>query len=153
MTNRRRFLADCAAAAATVALVPLSAGAMGPEEVALDAIPLSAFAASQGSVFWLLTGGGSPVPLELTAVVTPSARSRPSVHGHGDAGNEKFTLMFQGSAEAAIEHGVHRMQQRRLGSFSLFLAPVFSRNSAEPCYEAVFNRPARAGAAVKRSLT
>lgn len=57
----------------------------------------------------------------------------------------RFSIIFTGSVDAAIEQGLYKMSHGRIGEFELFIVPV-GKDAEVFFYEAVFNRlkePAR----------
>jgi len=61
-----------------------------------------------------------------------------------DARNERFCLLFRGSAHQLLAQNTYVFEHPRLGDLTLFIVPIGSREGAPHCYyEAVFNYPTR----------
>jgi len=141
MTSRRRFLRDSSLLA--VALLPASAlaGRIGARTSSLDQIRFGAFAANAGSTFWVLQDRGPAIGLELARAeqqppVNPSQAAAP------DAWNEKFSLVFRGLPNQALDADTYLFEHNRLGRFEMYITPIGLPNDAYQRYEAIFNRPA-----------
>lgn len=53
--------------------------------------------------------------------------------------SERFSLIFQGPADAPLAQGTYQFEHDQLGAFDLFIVPVGQDQSGMQ-YEAVFNR-------------
>jgi len=138
MHTRREFLVNCSVVGFAASLTPTAlAAARKSRHVELDEVTLNALAAQVNTAFFAHTTAG-PVPLWLTGIETPRE------HGGLDAGNEKFTLVFVGAPEQALEQNTYSFEQSALGIFPLFISRVGSRDTTRAYYEAVFNRPPEA---------
>ncbi len=57
-----------------------------------------------------------------------------------DGKKEAFTLTFRGDNRSPLKQETYMIEHDRLGTFSLFLVPVVSRDKSAKYYEAVINR-------------
>jgi hypothetical protein len=123
MTSRRRFLRDSSFFA--VALLPASvlAGRIGARTTSLDQLRFGAFAAHAGSTFWVLQDRGPAIGLEL-AQATLQPPVNPSQATAPDAWNEKFSLVFRGLTNQALDADTHLFEHDRLGRFEMFITPI-----------------------------
>jgi hypothetical protein len=71
----------------------------------------------------------------------PQPTIRPGALPSPDAGNEKFSLLFEGAKDRPLEQNTYTFEHSALGRFLIFIVPVFSAASPQACYEAIFNRP------------
>jgi len=53
---------------------------------------------------------------------------------------ECFSLVFCGTADAALDQRTYRMEHGSLGEFALFLVPIGPAEDGRPQFEAVINR-------------
>jgi hypothetical protein len=80
----------------------------------------------------------------LKAPVAPPTPARPGHRPPGDAGNEKFSLIFSGPKEALLASAIHQFEHRHLGRFEMYIGQIGARDTDGVRYEAVFNQPAPA---------
>jgi hypothetical protein len=141
MQTRRHFLARCsvAAAGASIASTAVLVAAPGHRETPLDQISLAQFAAQLNTSFIVRTDSGT-ARLRLVEV-NPLPDS---TAGAGDAGNEKFVLVFQGPAASTLGQDTWQFDHRAIGRFSMFIVPVGSLDTTHSYYESTFNRPRNA---------
>jgi hypothetical protein len=147
MSTRRKFLLDCSTAVAALALAPagLVKGAVdrpGNLESLAD-ISYAALARQIDTPFTVRLAARQTVQLQL--LKAPLARPTPIVPGRpapGDAGNEKFSLIFRGPENGLLAPAIHRFEHGQLGRFEMYVGQIGSPKGGEVRYEAVFNRPA-----------
>lgn len=85
--------------------------------------------------------------VELRLLKAPLARpssTRPGRRPPGDAGNEKFSLVFSGPQDRLIAPGIHQFEHAALGRFEMYLGQIGTQDPHRVRYETVFNRPAHA---------
>jgi len=151
MSNRREFLRNCAALAATAAFAPVAtwADAAPIAEVPLDSISLADFVQQTNTPFTLVSHEGTMVDLELTRVqIAPPPG--PALANSPDAANEKFSLRFRGPLDCPLKQDTYLFAHQVIGCFSIFIVPVVVADPSYCQYEAVFNRPARGPSAIAR---
>ena len=142
MTTRREFLAGCSILtfAAGLAQTALLAAPGEAKSVALREIGFPVFAEQLGTTFIVSQKSVPDVKLKLV-----KARLTPALHPRAqlaeDARNEKFSLLFRGPAQAALEQNTHAFEHAEIGRFAMFIAPVNLKDGNHAYYEAVFNRP------------
>jgi hypothetical protein len=130
----------------TIELVALSALAVGPREFWSQNVSLRAFAASIGERFvvWGSSSEGTRLSLELVRVREKVRRTGHLLHSESEiAGNERFSLIFQGPLETQLQQGTYRFKNGRLGTMDIFVVPVGLPDNGYQHYEAIFNRPNR----------
>jgi len=146
MRTRRDFLLAGSTVAAALALLPAGAAGwscMARRDPGIGEISRAEFAAQVNTDFRVRLASGQAVRLKLLRA--PLARSIPAAPGRrtrGDAGNEKFSLIFSGPAAAVLGSAIHRFEHDALGRFELHLGEVGVRLAGAVRYEAVINRPA-----------
>jgi hypothetical protein len=148
MSNRRKFLFDCSTAMAAVALFPLkSAGQLAQPRGDFESLGQLSYRSLAGQLHTLFRVRLSPqqvVELKLLkAQVTPSTPIRPG-RPPGDAGNEKFSLVFSGPKEMLLAAAIHQFEHRQLGRFEMYIGQIGTQDTERVRYEAVFNQPAPA---------
>ncbi len=142
MNTRRQFLAGCSLLTLAAGLTPaaLLTAPGGAKSVALREIGFPVFAEQLGATFIVSQKPAPDVKLKLV-----KARLTPALHPRAqlaeDARNEKFSLLFRGSAEVALEQNTHTFEHAEIGRFAMFIAPVNLKDGNHAYYEAVFNRP------------
>ena len=133
-TSRRNFLRNGAigALAAGVSLgvskqsLGASAGSDFPE------LPdMAAFQAQLKTDFLI---GRSKVPIRLVNVLKLGSRRML------DGKREAFTLTFRADPKPSLKQETYTIEHARLGSFSMLLVPIVSRDKEARYYEAVINR-------------
>ena len=156
MRTRREFLVGCSVTLSGLALA--SSGALAvpgasANRRALAEISSAAFASQVNTRFRVRLAAGQVVDLKLREARL--ARRRPAGSGRGfpgDAGNEKFSLFFNGPADDWLESGIYQFEHPQLGRFSMHLGRVGPNDPARRLYEAVFNRPAPAASLSSRTI-
>lgn len=145
--TRRKFLFDCSVSVAALALAP--GGSTGRSALAGDTVPATGplhFARLAGQVntpFQVQLSSGQLVSLTLLdARLTPPTPIVPGRRLPGDAGNEKFSLIFRGPKESLLASAIHRFEHDQLGRFEIYIGEIGRRDMDSVRYEAVFNRPA-----------
>jgi hypothetical protein len=149
MSTRRKFLFDCSTAMAALALVPLhSAGQLAQPcggFQSLGKLSYPSLAGQVNTLFRVRLSVGQVVELKLLkAPVAPPTPARPGHRPPGDAGNEKFSLIFSGPKEALLASAIHQFEHRHLGRFEMYIGQIGARDTDGVRYEAVFNQPAPA---------
>jgi hypothetical protein len=149
MSTRRKFLRDCSTVVAALALAPLSS--LGRSVLAggnFQSLEQMSYLVLAGQINTLFRVRVSPRQVvELKLLKAPLARATPSVPGRraaGDAGNEKFSLIFSGPKETLLASAIHRFEHRQLGRFEMYIGQVGTQDATSVRYEAGFNRPAPA---------
>ena len=87
--------------------------------------------------------------VELKLLKAPVAVSTPVTPGRrlpGDAGYEKFSLIFSGPKKEFIEPAIYRFEHAQLGRFDMYIGQIGPRDADSVRYETVFNRPASTAA-------
>jgi hypothetical protein len=148
MITRRSFLFGCSATATMFALAPMSSlsypTVAGEGFQGLDQMSYAVLAAQINTPFRVYLAPGRVVELQLIkAPVAPSLPARQRCHFRGDAGYEKFSLIFRGSKAELIESAIHRFEHAQLGRFEMYIGRVGTENRDRVRYESVFNRPGR----------
>jgi hypothetical protein len=149
MRTRRQFISDCSAAMTVLAVAPLGSFA-GPATFTRNFRPLETLsyadlAAQVNTSFHVCISPGKLV--ELTLIKIPLARPTPVRPGKplpGDAGHEKFSLIFSGSKETVLAPAIHPFQHAQLGRFEMHIGQIGTTDGETVRYEAGFNRPAPA---------
>ena len=148
LKTRRKFLCDCSAMAVAALAAPkmILAGAALPARSwkSLRDVSFEDFAAQLKTTFRVCTGGGEFIEVKLERA-RPAAeeRLRPGQRPAGDAGNEKFSLVFAGRRRELIGQDTYTFEHDALGRFDLFIVPIHTRDPRAIDYEAVFNRRPR----------
>jgi hypothetical protein len=144
--TRRQFLYDCSAAMAVLAACPIS-GLAGRANTgkfrSLTQITYSQLAAQIHTPFRVYAPSGRVV--ELTLLKAPLAAPSPLVLGRrppGDAGNEKFSLIFSGPRDELLSDAIHPFEHDQLGRFNMYIGQIGTRDPKRVRYQSVFNRPA-----------
>jgi hypothetical protein len=152
MSTRRKFLFDCSAAFGAVTLLPFkSAGHLSEprgEVQALAQLSYESFAGQLHRPFRVHLAPRQVVELKLIkAQVTPSTPVQPGRRPPGDAGNEKFSLVFSGPKKVLLASAIHQFEHRQLGRFEMYIGQIGAQETDSVRYEAVFNYPAPAASA------
>lgn len=149
MTTRRDFLVDCSTVVAALALTPLSLvgrpAMTGGRFLSLEQLSYPILAGQIGTPFHVRIAPGQIVELKL--IKAPLAPPTPWIAGRrppGDAGNEKFSLIFSGPRDKVLAAAIHRFEHPQLGQFEMYIGQIGARFVDGVRYEAGFNRPARA---------
>ncbi len=154
MISRRQFVFDCSAIAAAFSVAPISTfslpAALVPRFQSLEQISHQAFAGQINSTFRVLLSPRRVVELKLLkAPLAPSLPATLGCRAPGDAGHEKFSLIFGGPADRLLSSAIHRFENDRLGRFEMYIGQVGTTDADDVRYEAGFNRPIPAALAVK----
>jgi hypothetical protein len=141
-SSRRQFVAGCSAFALAAAAVPATVlNAPFPRgNVSLETIGFRHFSAQLGTLFRVWHSSGQVVVLTLVEA-RPQPANLPQEGWAPDAFNEKFSLVFQGPADARLEQDTYTFGHAALGRFPIFIVPVFTFSGQSAFYEAIFNRP------------
>ena len=119
MTDRRTFIAGCAAGMAVLA-TPLGLNASTDTDLGLD-VTAEAFRGMIGQRFRCMTDLGYDVRLRLVEVWD----------GPAETGVEQFALLFEeagASGPASLTEGRYDVFKRRLGHMPMYLTPSGSRD-------------------------
>jgi hypothetical protein len=147
VSTRRKFLFDCSTAMAALALFPLkSAGQLVQPRRDFQSLGQLSYQSLAGQLDTLFRVHLSPqqvVELKLLkAQVAPPTPIRPGHPPPGDAGNEKFSLIFSGPKEVLLASAIHQFEHAHLGRFEMYIGQIGTRDTERVRYEAVFNQPA-----------
>jgi hypothetical protein len=105
-------------------------------------LSLAEFEKNLNSNFEVTPEGGPRVRLKLVEAQAAARRnSNKAERRGGDAGNEKFSLIFKGPRSQLLPQDTYRFRHAQLGELCLFIVPVLSRNRRHYVYQAIFNRP------------
>ena len=113
----------------------------------LETLSYAELAAQVNTAFHVWVSPGQVVELKL--LKAPLARPTPVRPGQplpGDAGYEKFSLIFSGANDVMVASSIHRFEHDHLGRFEMFIGQIGMPKSDTVRYEAGFNRPASAAA-------
>ena len=149
MNSRRKFILDCsifdgcttAAPVSSFSLPSVSSGELG----SVENIGRQEFFRKIGTVFRVRLSCGAAVDLKL--LKAPLASPKRVTQGRplaGDAGYEKFSLIFSGPKNALLPSVIHYFEHEELGRFEMYLGQIGTINNEDVRYEAGFNRPAPA---------
>ncbi len=143
MKARRTFLLRCSTVAAGAFVLPsavLATPSLSPSgRVHLG---LAEFEKNLNTSFAVASQGGPKIMLKLVEAQAAAGRSSTKAGRRaGDAGNEKFSLIFKGPRNQLLAQDTYRFRHAQLGELSLFIVPVLSRNRRHYVYQAIFNRP------------
>jgi hypothetical protein len=147
MSTRRKFLFDCSTAMAALALFPLkSAGQLAQPRGDFKSLVQLSYRSLAGQLNTLFRVHLSPrqvVELKLLkAQIAPPTPIRPGHPPPGDAGNEKFSLIFIGPKAVLLASAIHQFEHGRLGRFEMYIGQIGPQDREKVRYEAVFNQPA-----------
>jgi len=81
-----------------------------------------------------------PAKTELTLKEVAEAPDRLTLGPDGKPLMESFRVIFEGASEQSLPQRIYDFEHAKLGTFSLFMVPVVSKNPAVKQYEVVFNR-------------
>lgn len=95
----------------------------------LENLKLNSFFECLGTKFRVYAGDDKSVELELVEAVDSGSNTR----------QERFSLLFRGPLDTALDQSMYKIEHDRLGSFDLFIVPVGINESGRE-YEVVFNR-------------
>src|SRR5882762_10446562 len=119
MSTRRKFLFDCSSAIAAVTLFPFkSAGHLSQSRGDvqwLGQLSYESLARQLNTPFRVHLSPRQVVELKLLkARITPPTLALPGRRPPGDAGNEKFSLIFSGPKEVLLASAIHQFEHRHL---------------------------------------
>jgi hypothetical protein len=150
MGSRRKFIFDCSTAIAAFSLLPM--GSFGISAISggscqsLDQMSYSVLTAQINTLFRVRLSAFQAVELKL--LKAPLAPQTPITLGRrlpGDAGCEKFSLIFSGPKDEMIGSAIHQFEHEQLGRFEMFIGRIGMPEADSVRYEAGFNRPAPSG--------
>lgn len=143
MKSRRKFLFDCSASVAVLALIPTTSFSTFHDgnHRSLDEISYDSLASQINTPFRVRLSSGRNVKLKLIkASLAPAAFVTPDGQVSGDDGNEKFSLIFSGPKEDLLAPAIHPFEHKQLGRFEMYVGPVGALDGNDIHYETVFNR-------------
>lgn len=137
--SRRKFLKYAIGGAAGAAVLALHGNTVFTK-ITGDTTPMDrlkqmdkrSFIERLGDTFEISKGALDTVSLQLAEVKDVA------FHNTGRAG-EVFSLLFKGPQTYPLEQGTYMVENKVVGSFPLFLVPVYSEPNSM-YYEAIFNR-------------
>jgi len=122
-----------------VSIVPPSLVAQVPRpRTALERISFDQFASQLNTDFSLQERSGASGILRLIQARIHSSTNSPAA---ADAANEKFSLVFSGSASKPLSQDTYSFIHPALGRFEMFISQVGPASQGQCFYEAIFNRP------------
>jgi hypothetical protein len=95
----------------------------------LESLKLDSFSGFLNDTFSVHRDAGET--LDLVLVEAKDLGSNPR--------QERFSLLFHGPLDVALEQRIYKIEHARLGPFELFIVPVGVTKSGRD-YEAIFNR-------------
>ena len=148
MNTRRQFLIISSTAVLALGVAPAStlsvAIATGDRHRSLEALTYTAFAGQLNTLFRVRLSAVCVVELSLLkAPFTPPTPVIAGCRPPGDAGHEKFSLIFAGPGNMILDSAIYRFEHRELGEFDMYIGRIGALLNGEVRYEAGFNRPAR----------
>jgi hypothetical protein len=137
---------------AALAVVPLHSACqlaqLRGDSQSLGQLSYASLAGQVNTLFWVRLSPRRVVELKLLkAPVAPPTPVRPGRPLPGDAGNEKFSLIFSGPKEALLASAIHQFEHRHLGRFEIYIGRIGTLDADRVRYEAVFNQPTPAASA------
>jgi hypothetical protein len=146
MSSRRKFIFDCSAAMATFSLLPMGSFCgqviSGGSLQSINDMSYPVLAAQINTPFRVRLSTLQTVELKLLkAPLAPSTPITPGRRLPGDAGYEKFSLIFSGSKDKLIKSAIHHFEHEELGRFEMYVGQIGTTDE-DVRYEAGFNRPA-----------
>lgn len=147
MSSRRQFMFTGSAFLAAFAVAPVSSfsqASISPGGVqSLEQMSYAVLARQVGTGFRVRISSREVV--RLTLLKAPLAQPTPTRPGKplpGDAGYEKFSLIFSGPKDALLASAIHPFEHDQLGRFEMFIGQIGRPDADRVRYEAGFNRPA-----------
>jgi hypothetical protein len=95
----------------------------------LENLNFKSFSEHLNTKFRVYAGDDNTVELELVEAKDLGSNSR----------QERFTLLFRGPHNVALEQRIYKMEHDKIGSLDLFIVPVGAVEAGKE-YEAIFNR-------------
>jgi hypothetical protein len=144
LKTRRQFISECALSLTALSLVPAGSFASAATTSAGSAVRLNhaGFSQQVNTVFKIRLADGKTANLTLLkAPVAPPCRmsgNKPPL----DLNHEKFSLVFSGPTDVAIDSAIHQLEHEKLGRLEMHLGPIGTPGADGLRYEAVFNQPA-----------
>jgi hypothetical protein len=150
MSSRRKFILDCSAFMAVLAVTPISSFSRPATSdggfQSLEQMSYPVLAGQVNSTFRVCIAPRQVVELKLLkAPLAPSTPVRPGRPLPGDAGHEKFSLIFSGPKHTPLPSAIHRFEHEQLGRFDMYVGQIGIQHTGRVRYEAGFNRPAPSG--------
>ncbi len=113
----------------------------------LDDLSFAAIAKQLNTRFRVETAPGAHVDMELIeAELAPEMVWPAGPKGAENVRYERFSLVFTGPREPALEQRIYAFEHDGIGRFEIFITPILSRDQTRIYYEAVFNRPLKISA-------
>jgi hypothetical protein len=103
-----------------------------PERPKMSELTEKNFAQHVNTKFRVRVAAAEPVELELVGVKGYHAGA------NDESGMERFSLFFEGPAEAFLPQNTYALEHEVMGTHELFMVPV-ARNERGVRYEVVFN--------------
>jgi hypothetical protein len=154
MSSRRKFIFDCSAFMAALAVDPISSfsqpATSGGGFQLLEHISYPELADQVNSIFQVRISAWQMVELKLLkAPFVPAAPVTSGKQFPGDAGYEKFSLIFRGHSRTLLPSAIHHFEHEKLGRFEMYIGQVGTTDNDDVRYEAGFNRPASVACSAK----
>ena len=128
---------------AALAVTPISSlAALTGSTASPKPLSYATLAAQVNTVFRVRTDSGQVVRLTLLkAPLAPPTPVKPGGPTPGDAGHEKFSLIFGAPRNVKLASAIHSVEHDQLGRMEFYLGEIGLRDSGSLRYEAVFNCP------------
>jgi len=146
MSSRRKFIFDCSTAVAAFGLLPMGSFGLpaisGGRYQSLDDMSYPVLSAQINTLFRTRLSTLQTVKLKLLkAPLAPATLITPGYPLPGDAGYEKFSLIFVGEKHTLLPSAIHCFEHEELGRFEMYIGQIGTTDD-DVRYEAGFNRPA-----------
>jgi hypothetical protein len=145
MSSRRKFIFDCSTIVGMFSLLPMGSCCgpviSGRSHKSLDDMSYPMLAAQINTVFRVRLSTFQTVELKLLkAPLAPPTLVTPGSRLPGDAGYEKFSLIFVGEKHTLLPSAIHHFEHDELGRFEMYVGQIGTTDD-DVRYEAGFNRP------------
>ncbi len=108
----------------------------------LDDLSRKDFAAQLNTAFRIHVAPGKSIEVTLTKLRVKAGRPfEPGQIPPGDAGHERFSLLFSGARSERLEQETYTFDHETLGQFDCFIVPIGTRDPRRIYYEMICNRP------------
>ena len=146
MKSRRKFIIDCSAVMAVITVAPINllnrTATSGGGYQSLEQMNYAVLAGQLNTLFRVRVSPQQVVALKLLkAPLAPPTPIRPGHRLPGDAGYEKFSLIFSGPKDALLASAIHQFEHEHLGRFEMYIGQIGMPHPDGVRYEAGFNRP------------
>jgi hypothetical protein len=141
MISRRHFVSSLPGIMTALAVAPVAlAEPRGGRPPKLAASGYAGFADQLNTSFRVRLSERDIAELRLIKVrQSPRTPARTGRRAPGDAGNEKFSLIFRGPEGRPLPAAIHVLEHAVLGTLAIYLGEVGARTEGYRRYEAVFN--------------